>query len=79
MSMMLVSVGQSTMAVNPSIKFWRPRIRSASLVADMVVRVCGMKLTCYVEDKLGLSGNITRRLDNGAFAGLIYLLLVLTD
>ena len=34
--------------------------------------------TC-VEEHRGLGGNIIRRLDNEAFAGLIYLLLVLTD
>ena len=32
-----------------------------------------------VEDHRGLGGNIISRLYNGAFAGLIYSLLVLTD
>ena len=77
--MMSVSVGQSTMAVNTSVKFCWERVRSAGLVTDMVVRSRGVKLTCYVEEHRGLGGNIISRLDNGAFAGLIYSLLVLTD
>ena len=77
--MMSVSVGRYTMAVNPSIAFCRARVRSDGLVADMVVRSCGVKLTCYVEEHRGIGGNIIRRLDNGAFAGLIYSLLILTD
>ena len=32
-----------------------------------------------VEEHRGLGGNIISRLDNGAFAGLFYSLLVLTD
>ena len=32
-----------------------------------------------VEEHRGLGGNLIRRLDNGAFARLIYSLLVLTD
>ena len=77
--MMLVSVDQSTMAVNPSAAFCRARVISAGLVSDMVVRSRGVKLTCYVEEHHGLGGNIIIRLDNGDFAGLIYSLLVLTD
>ena len=78
MSMMLVSVVQSTMVVNPSIGFCSARVRSAGLVADMVVCSCGVNLTCYVEEQCGLGGNIIIRLDNGAFSVLIYSLLVLT-
>ena len=77
--MMSVSVGQSTMAVNPSVAFWRARVRSSGLVADMVVRSRVVKLTCYVEEYRGLGGNISSRLDHGASAGLIYSLLVLMD
>ena len=69
---MLVSMGQSMMSVNPSVDFCRERVRSAGLVAAMVVRSRGVKLTCYVEEHRGLGGNIISRLDNGAFAGLIY-------
>ena len=35
------------------------------------------KLVRCVEEHSGLGGNIIRRLDNGAFVGLIYSLLVL--
>ena len=77
--MISVSVGQSTMAVNPSVAFCRARTRSAGLVADMVVRSRGMKLNCYVEEHHGLGGNIISRLNNRGFLGLIYSLLVLTD
>ena len=35
--MMSVSVGQSMMAVNPSVAFYRARVRPAVLVTDMVV------------------------------------------
>ena len=35
-----------------------------------------MKLTCYVVEHRGLGGNIIIRLDNDAFVGLIYSLLV---
>ena len=69
--MMLVLVGQSMMAVNLSIDFWRERVRSSGLVAKMVIRSLVVKLTCYVEDHRGLGGNIIIRLDNGAFTGLI--------
>ena len=79
MSMMSVSVGQYMMALNPSVAFCRVRVRSTDLVADMVVRSRGVKLTWYVGDHRGLGGNIISRLDNGAFSGLIYWLLVLTD
>ena len=36
-SMILVSVGLSAMAVNPSVVFCRARVRYAGLVADIVV------------------------------------------
>ena len=77
--MMLISVGRSTMTVNPSVAFCRARVRSDGLVADMVVHSRGANLTCYVEEHCGIGGNIIIRLDNVAFSGLIYLLLVLTD
>ena len=67
------------MSVNPSFTFFRARVRSAGLVADMVVRSRNIYLTCYVEDHRGLGGNIIGRLDHGAFAVLIYSLLILTD
>ena len=38
-----------------------------------------MKLTCYVEEHCGIGGNIISRLDNGAFVGLIYSLLVFSQ
>ena len=76
MSMMLVSVGQSVMSVNTSVALCSSRVRSAGLVADMVVRSCGVKLTCYVEEHRGLGGDIISRLDKRAFASLIYSLLV---
>ena len=79
MLMMLISVGRYKMAVNPSVALCRSRVTSAGLVAEMVVCSCGVKLTYYVEDHCGLDGNIIRKLDNGAFEGLIYSLLVLTD
>ena len=78
MLMILVSVGRSKMAVNPSVSFFRGRVRSTGLVANMVVRSRGLKLTCYVEEHFGIGGNIMSRLDNGAFVGFIYSLLVLT-
>ena len=77
--MMSVSVHQSTITVNPSVAFCSERVRSAGLVSEMVFRSCRVKLTYYVEEHRGLGGNIISRLDNGAFAGLIYSLLVLTD
>ena len=79
MSIILVSVGQSMMAVNPSVAFSRARVRSSGLVVDMVVRSRGVNLTCYIEDHRDLGGNIIRRLDHGDFAELIYSLLVLTN
>ena len=79
MSMILVSVGQSMMALNPSVKFCRARIRSSGLVVDMVFRSRGVKLTYYAKDHRGIGGTIIGSLDNWAFAGLIYSLLVLTD
>ena len=50
-------------------------VSSAGLVADIVSRVL-VKLICYVEDHRSLGGSIISRLDNGAFVGLIYELLV---
>ena len=73
----LLSVGLSTITVNPSVSFWIARVRSAGLVADIVSRVF-LNLTCYVEDNLSLGDSILSRLDNGAFVGLIYKLLVLS-
>ena len=73
-SIKLLSVGKSTIAVNPSVAFWSARVRSAGLVVDIMVRV--LKLTCYVEEHRSLGGSIISRLDNGAFVGLIYKLLV---
>ena len=67
------------MSVNTSISFFSARVRSAGLFANMVVRSRGVKLTFYVEEHHVLGGNIFSRLYNGAFAGLIYSLLVLTD
>ena len=61
-------------AVNPSVAFCSARVRSARLVADIVV--VKLKLTCYVEEHRTLGGSIISRLDNGAFVGLIYSLLV---
>ena len=72
----LLSIGQSTIAVNPSVAFWSVRVRSAGLVADNVRRV--LKSTCYVEEHRSLGGIIISRLDNGTFVGLIYELLVLS-
>ena len=69
--MMLVFMGQSTMAVNPPLAFWRERVIYTGLVANMVVRSRVVKLTCYVEEQCGLGGKIISRLDNGAFAGFI--------
>ena len=77
--MILMSVVQSTMAVNPYAAFCKERVRSAGLVADIVFRSHVVKLICYVEDHHGLGGNIISSLDNGAFAGLIYSFLVLTE
>ena len=77
--MMSVSVGRSAMAVNPSGAFCSSRVKFARLVADMVVCSCGVMCTSYVEENRVLGGDIISRLDNGAFASLIYSLLVLTD
>ena len=41
MLMMSVSGGRSMMAVNPSVAFYRARVRSAGLVSDMVFRSRG--------------------------------------
>ena len=61
-------------AVNPSVAFFSARVRSAGLVSDIVSQM--LKLTCYVEEKRSLGGSIISRLDNCAFSGLIYSLLV---
>ena len=60
--MLLVSVGQFAMAVNPSVAFCSSRVRYAGLVADMVVHSCGVKLTYYVEEHSGIGGDIISRL-----------------
>ena len=70
--MMSVSVGRSTMAVNPSVAFWRVRVRSSGFFAKIVVRSILVKLTCYVEEHRCLGGNIISRLYNGTSTGLIY-------
>ena len=70
-----MSVGLSTITVNPSVVFWSARVRSAGLVADIAIRVL-LKLTYYVEEHHSLGGSIISRLDNGAFVGLTYSLLV---
>ena len=44
--MISVSVGQYTMAINPFVAFWRARVESAGLVANMVVCSHVVKLTC---------------------------------
>ena len=67
-------VGQYTIAVNSSVAFCSARARSNGLVADIVV--VKLKLTCHVKENRGLGGSIISRLDNGAFVGLIYSLLV---
>ena len=74
-SIISLSVGLSTIAVNPSIAFWSARVRLAGLVDDIVSRVL-LKLTCYVEEQRSLGGSIISGLDNGKFVGLIYELLV---
>ena len=61
-------------AVNPSVAFWTARVRSAGLISDIVSWV--LKLASYVEEHRSLGGIIISRLDNGAFVGLIYELLV---
>ena len=68
-------VGLSTITVKPSVAFWIARVSSAGLVADIVSRIL-VKLTCYVEEQRSLGGSIISRIDNGAFVGLIYKLLV---
>ena len=50
-------------------------MRLAGLVADIVSQVL-LKLTFYVEEHRSLGGRIISRLDNCAFVGLIYELLV---
>ena len=64
-------------AVNPSVAFCSARVRLAGLVADIVV--VEVKLTCYVEDHHSLGGRIISRLDNCAFVGLIYSLLIFSQ
>ena len=61
--------------MNPSVAFWSAWVISAGLVADIVSQVL-LKLTCYVEEHRSICGRIISRLDNGAFVGLIYELLV---
>ena len=56
--MISISVGQSTMAVNPSVAFWGAKVRPAGLVSNMVARSCLVKLTCYVEEHCSIGGNI---------------------
>ena len=70
--MMSVYVGRSTMAVNPSVAFWKETVRSSGLVANMVVHSMLVKLSFYIEEQRCLGGNIIIRLDNGASPGLIY-------
>ena len=72
--MISLSFGRSTIAVNTSVALCSVRVRSAGLVADIVV--VEVRLTCYVEEHHSLGGSIISRLDNGAFVGLIYSLLV---
>ena len=72
--MISLSIGQSTIALNTSVAFYIERVRSAGLVANIVV--VKVKLTCYVEYHRGIGGSIISRLDNGAFVGLIYSLMV---
>ena len=72
--MISLSFGRSTIAVNPSVALCSVRVRLVGLVADIVV--VEVKLTCYVEENYILGGSIISRLDNGAFVGLIYSLLV---
>ena len=74
----LLSVGLSTITVNPSVAFWIARVILAGLFADIVSRVL-LKLTCYVEEHHSLGGSIISRLDNGAFVGLIYKLHLSQD
>ena len=73
-SIILLSVGLSTISVDTFVAFWSARVRSAGLVADIVSQVL-LKSTCYLEEHRSLGGSITSRLDNGAFVGLIYELL----
>ena len=47
-SMVSVSLGRYMMEVNSSVAFCRARVRSAGLVANMVVHSRGVNLTCYV-------------------------------
>ena len=63
-----LSVGLSTITVNPYAAFWIASVRSAGLVAEIVSRIL-VKLTCYIEEHRSLGGSIISRLDNGAFAG----------
>ena len=67
------------MVINPSVAFCSTRIVSDGLVANMVVRSCGVKLSFYAEYHCGIGGKIISRLEIGVFAGLIYSWMVLTD
>ena len=60
--------------MNPFVVFSSAKVRSSGLVAKIVV--VKLKLTCYVEDRRSLGGSIISNLDNGAFVGLSYSLLV---
>ena len=71
----MLSVGLSTITVNPSVAFWIARMSSFGLVDDITSRIL-VKLTCYDEEHRSLGGSIISRLDNGAFVGLIFELLV---
>ena len=62
--------------MNPSVAFCSAKLRSAGLVYDIMDQL--LKLTCYDEDHRSLGGSIISRLDNGAFVGSIYSLLVLS-
>ena len=70
--MVSLSEGRSKIVVNPSVAFWRERVISAGLLANMAVCSRLVKITCYVEEHCSLGGNIISRLDNGGYAGLIY-------
>ena len=71
MLMMMVSMDQYKITVNPTVNFFRARVKSAGFVVHIVVRSCGVKFTFYVEEYRSLGGYIFIRLDNGAFVGLI--------
>ena len=58
-----------------TVAFWRARMSSAGFVANIMSRIL-VKVTCYVEEHRSLGGSTISRLDNGAFIGLIYEILV---